>query len=227
MAPCLLRRRALTERHSSGHNGDAGLVRHGDDLLVETGDRGQAVEAGQQLVVTDLVPAVVGMRLQAQRDEAEFMATHDVLTGLPNRAYLHTRMQQTLARANGKSHVRNLEPEDLAALTIEAAAMARRGGRLYMFYAGSYNNAPQQVESATSTVSASSEAEPARNLTEDQQEQYREYCQNLRKNLELLTQPKRVYVGTEDGGRHYLSDEEREEKIRSTNEKISKHCQEK
>jgi RND family efflux transporter MFP subunit len=28
------------------------------------------IEAGQQLVVTDLVPAVVGMRLQAQRDEA-------------------------------------------------------------------------------------------------------------------------------------------------------------
>ena len=32
---------------------------------------------------------------------------------------------QTLARACGKSHVHNLEPEDLAALTIEAAAMAR------------------------------------------------------------------------------------------------------
>ncbi len=31
---------------------------------------------------------------------------------------------QTLARACGKSHVLNLEPEDLAALTIEAAAMA-------------------------------------------------------------------------------------------------------
>ncbi|MBL8671335.1 MAG: FMN-binding glutamate synthase family protein [Alphaproteobacteria bacterium] len=31
----------------------------------------------------------------------------------------------TLARACGKSHVRNLEPEDLAALTVEAAAMAR------------------------------------------------------------------------------------------------------
>jgi glutamate synthase domain-containing protein 2 len=31
---------------------------------------------------------------------------------------------QTLARANGKSHVRNLEPEDLVALTVEAAAMA-------------------------------------------------------------------------------------------------------
>ncbi len=32
---------------------------------------------------------------------------------------------QTLARACGKSHVNNLDPEDLCALTIEAAAMAR------------------------------------------------------------------------------------------------------
>ena len=32
---------------------------------------------------------------------------------------------QTLARACGKSHVHNLEPQDLAALTVEAAAMAK------------------------------------------------------------------------------------------------------
>ena len=32
---------------------------------------------------------------------------------------------QTLARACGKSHIRNLEPEDLNALTVEASAMAR------------------------------------------------------------------------------------------------------
>ena len=32
---------------------------------------------------------------------------------------------QTLARACGKSHLHNLEPEDLVALTIEASAMAR------------------------------------------------------------------------------------------------------
>jgi hypothetical protein len=31
---------------------------------------------------------------------------------------------QTIARACGKNHVLNLEPEDLCALTIEAAAMA-------------------------------------------------------------------------------------------------------
>ena len=41
--------------------------------------------------------------------------------------YLRTLVleTQTLARACGKSHVLNLEPEDLVALTIEAAAMAR------------------------------------------------------------------------------------------------------
>ena len=31
---------------------------------------------------------------------------------------------QTVARACGKSHVHNLEPDDLVALTVEAAAMA-------------------------------------------------------------------------------------------------------
>jgi methylamine---glutamate N-methyltransferase subunit C len=31
---------------------------------------------------------------------------------------------QTIARACGKNHLHNLEPEDLCALTIEAAAMA-------------------------------------------------------------------------------------------------------
>ncbi len=42
------------------------------------------------------------------------------------RNYLTTMVLelQTIARANGKSHVLNLEPEDLVALTIEAAAMA-------------------------------------------------------------------------------------------------------
>jgi glutamate synthase domain-containing protein 2 len=41
--------------------------------------------------------------------------------------YLRTLVQETqaLARACGKSRVQNLEPEDLVALTVEAAAMAR------------------------------------------------------------------------------------------------------
>ncbi|MCP4224100.1 MAG: FMN-binding glutamate synthase family protein, partial [Actinomycetia bacterium] len=50
-----------------------------------------------------------------------------VLAGrrLTNYLDVLTLETQTLARACGKSHVNNLEPEDLAALTVEAAAMAR------------------------------------------------------------------------------------------------------
>jgi hypothetical protein len=32
---------------------------------------------------------------------------------------------QTIARASGKNDLHNLEPEDLCALTVESAAMAR------------------------------------------------------------------------------------------------------
>ena len=50
-----------------------------------------------------------------------------VLGGRRVANYLRTMVLelQTLARACGKSHVHNLEPEDLVALTVEAAAMAR------------------------------------------------------------------------------------------------------
>jgi methylamine---glutamate N-methyltransferase subunit C len=50
-----------------------------------------------------------------------------VLGGRRLANYLRTLVleTQTLARACGKSHVHNLEPEDLVALTVEAAAMAR------------------------------------------------------------------------------------------------------
>jgi glutamate synthase domain-containing protein 2 len=44
---------------------------------------------------------------------------------LANYLRVLTMEAQTIARACGKSHVRHLEPEDLVALTIEAAAMAR------------------------------------------------------------------------------------------------------
>ena len=44
---------------------------------------------------------------------------------LANYLAVMTLEAQTIARACGKSHLHNLEPEDLVALTIEAAAMAR------------------------------------------------------------------------------------------------------
>jgi methylamine---glutamate N-methyltransferase subunit C len=43
---------------------------------------------------------------------------------LANYLAVLTLETQTIARAAGKSHVHNLEPEDLVALTVEAAAMA-------------------------------------------------------------------------------------------------------
>ena len=44
---------------------------------------------------------------------------------LANYLRVLTMEAQTIARACGKSHLRNLEPQDLVALTIESAAMAR------------------------------------------------------------------------------------------------------
>ncbi|EOM75255.1 FMN-binding glutamate synthase family protein [Rhodococcus rhodnii] len=44
---------------------------------------------------------------------------------LANYLRVLTMEAQTLARACGKSHLRNLEPDDLVALTVEASAMAR------------------------------------------------------------------------------------------------------
>jgi glutamate synthase domain-containing protein 2 len=44
---------------------------------------------------------------------------------LANYLKVMTLEAQTIARACGKNHLHNLEPEDLCALTIEAAAMAR------------------------------------------------------------------------------------------------------
>lgn len=60
--------------------------------------------------------------------DPELMARLDpVLAGrrLANYLAVLTLEAQTIARACGKSHVHKLEPEDLVALTIEAAAMAR------------------------------------------------------------------------------------------------------
>src|SRR5205085_1543606 len=72
---------------------------------------------------------------QAGRDPAgistqedELAARFDPVLGgrrIANYLRVLTLETQTLARACGKSHVHNLEPEDLVALTVEAAAMAR------------------------------------------------------------------------------------------------------
>ena len=57
--------------------------------------------------------------------------TRPVLGGRRLANYLRTMVleMQTLARACGKSHVHNLEPEDLVALTIEAVGDGARPAR--------------------------------------------------------------------------------------------------
>jgi glutamate synthase domain-containing protein 2 len=58
----------------------------------------------------------------------ELAARLDPVAGgrrLANYLRVMTMEAQTLARACGKAHLHNLEPEDLVALTIESAAMAR------------------------------------------------------------------------------------------------------
>ena len=66
----------------------------------------------------------VGISTQDEQLAARF----DAVKGgrrLANYLRVLTLETQTLARACGKSHVHNLEPEDLVALTVEAAAMAK------------------------------------------------------------------------------------------------------
>lgn len=60
--------------------------------------------------------------------DPELMARLDPVEGgrrLNNYLRVMTLEAQTIARACGKNHVLNLEPEDLCALTMEAAAMAK------------------------------------------------------------------------------------------------------
>ena len=60
--------------------------------------------------------------------DPELQARFDPIEGgrrLANYLRVLTMEAQTIARACGKSHLRNLEPQDLAALTVEASAMAR------------------------------------------------------------------------------------------------------
>ncbi|WP_137874169.1 FMN-binding glutamate synthase family protein [Rhodococcus sp. Q] len=60
--------------------------------------------------------------------DPELQARFDPIEGgrrLANYLRVLTMEAQTIARACGKSHLRNLEPQDLVALTVEASAMAR------------------------------------------------------------------------------------------------------
>ena len=109
----------------------ADAVAIGTAALIALGDQDPALEAEYEKLGTT---AGAYEDWQAGDDPAgittqrpELMARLDPLKAgrrLANYLRVLTLETQTLARANGKSHVHNLEPEDLRALTIEAAAMA-------------------------------------------------------------------------------------------------------
>ena len=71
--------------------------------------------------------AQVGYERLQEIENPELAARFDPVLGgrrLKNYLKVMTLEAQTIARACGKNHLHNLEPEDLCALTIEGAAMA-------------------------------------------------------------------------------------------------------
>jgi glutamate synthase domain-containing protein 2 len=110
----------------------ADAVSIGTAALAALGDNDPAFEAEYQALGTH---AGAYDAWHEGRDPAgittqdpELAARLDPVLGgrrLANYLAVLTLEAQTIARACGKSHVHNLEPEDLVALTVEAAAMAR------------------------------------------------------------------------------------------------------
>jgi methylamine---glutamate N-methyltransferase subunit C len=104
----------------------------GTAALVALGDNDPALEAEYRKLGTT---AGAYDDWHAGRDPAgittqdpELAARLDPVAGgrrLANYLAVMTLEAQTIARACGKSHLHSLEPEDLVALTVEAAAMAR------------------------------------------------------------------------------------------------------
>lgn len=82
----------------------------------------------------------------------------------------------------------------------------------------------QEQPSQPAAPAESQQASGTTELTPEQEEQYRQTCERLKKNLDLLMEPKRIYVTTKEGTRHYLSDQEREERILRINNQLPRYC---
>jgi len=110
----------------------ADAVAIGTAALVAIGDNDPSLEAEYRALGST---AGAYDDWQDGRDPAGITTQDPLLAGrldpvaagrrLANYLSVLTLEAQTIARACGKSHLHNLEPEDLVALTIEAAAMAR------------------------------------------------------------------------------------------------------
>ena len=83
---------------------------------------------------------------------------------LANYLRVLTMEAQTIARACGKAHVLHLEPEDLVAVTIEAAAMARvpLAGTNWIPGQGAGGEPPRQPTSSSSAAASKAPPRPGR-----------------------------------------------------------------
>ena len=113
---------------NSGHAIDADVIPHGDQLLLYWSTRDPAMKIQMQGVSAAPLGSDFSRRHWKQLNENGPILAPQVPTKLDD------------------------DGLDLAweKKCIEAAAMARRKGRLYMFYAGGYNNDPQQIGVAVS-----------------------------------------------------------------------------
>jgi glutamate synthase domain-containing protein 2 len=110
----------------------ADAVSIGTGVIIAMGDNSPELDAEYQKIGS---AAGFYDDWQAGRDPAGISTQDDMLAArldpvvagrrVANYLRVLTLETQTLARACGKTHVHNLEPEDLVALTVEAAAMAR------------------------------------------------------------------------------------------------------
>ncbi len=117
---------------SGGIRSGADAVSIGVGAMIALGDNSPVFEAGYEEIGSsagfydDWHEGRDPVGISTQDDE--LAARFDPELGgrrLANYLRTMTLEAQTLARACGKSHLHNLEPEDLVALTIEAAAMAK------------------------------------------------------------------------------------------------------
>ena len=110
----------------------ADAVSIGTAALVALGDNDPRWKRNIRSSARRPAPMTTGMRAAipagiTTQDPELAKRLDPVLAGrrLANYLKVMTLEAQTIARACGKNHVHNLEPEDLVALTVEAAAMAQ------------------------------------------------------------------------------------------------------
>ena len=132
--------------------GTAALIALGDNSP-ELDEASTASSAARRASTTTGRPAAT-RRASRRRTTSSPPASTPSLGGrrLANYLRVLTLETQTLARACGKSHVHNLEPEDLVALTVEAAAMARRAARRHAAPAPRRAREPRRASYATDSV---------------------------------------------------------------------------